>query len=74
MEKAFADKGDTAMSNKIQHLGLEESNAPDFIVALRLGSPFLRTLEVSRLCNVYPGFVCLASQFIGGSLLELKLA
>jgi hypothetical protein len=63
-------------ADKIQHLDLEESNATDFIAALDLGFPFLRNLEVSRYChepNDSPGFVCLASQFLGRSLLELKL-
>ncbi|CAD0091204.1 unnamed protein product, partial [Aureobasidium vineae] len=60
-------------ANKIQHLNLNETNARDFIVALELDFPFLRTLEVTRWSDYEVGFVCLASQSIRRSLLELKL-
>jgi hypothetical protein len=61
-------------ANKIQHLHLNETNAPDFIAARRLAFPSLRTLEITQWMEYEVGFVCLASQFIRLSLLELKLS
>jgi hypothetical protein len=61
-------------ANKIQHLHLNETNAPDFIAALRLTFPSLRTLEITQWMEYEVGFVCLASQFIQQSLLQLKLS
>ncbi|CAD0099057.1 unnamed protein product [Aureobasidium mustum] len=60
-------------ANKIHHLNLNETNASDFIAALELNFPSLRTLKVTQWSHHKIGFVCLASQFIGRGLLELKL-
>ncbi|KAH0043310.1 hypothetical protein KCU78_g596, partial [Aureobasidium melanogenum] len=60
-------------ADKIQHLDLNETDAPDFIAARRLDFPSLKTLKVTQWMDYGVGFVCLASQFIGRSLLELKL-
>jgi len=60
-------------ANKIQHLDLNGTNAADFIAALKLSFPSLRILEIREWTHHEVGFVCLASQFIRQSLLELKL-
>ncbi|KAG9765833.1 hypothetical protein KCU71_g1502, partial [Aureobasidium melanogenum] len=60
-------------ADKIQHLDLNETDAPDFIAALRLDFPSLKTLKVTQWMDCGIGFVCLASQIINRSLLELKL-
>jgi hypothetical protein len=61
-------------ANKIQHLHMNETNAPDFVAALRLTFPALRTLEITQWMEYEVGFVCLVSQFIQQSLLQLKLS
>jgi hypothetical protein len=61
-------------ANKIQHLDLNGTNAADFIAALKLSFPSLRTLEIGEWSHHEVGFLCLASQFIRQSLLELKLS